>query len=407
MSDVSQSTPELHKSTTPPGRYLVMECPDTGKLIDVTDIEPGVEFDNPYTGKKLRCVWKLERYTLTRRIATGGMSLIYEAQDTQLNRIVCVKILKNELSQQPGFIENFAKEAKLTASISHPNIVKVYHFGQHNGVAYLAMELLEGGSLDDLINKLGKVPEQRALEIGIQAAHGLREAYRHGLLHRDVKPGNILLTKQGTVKIVDFGLSMPVDEARQYNGEIFGTPYYVSPEKLESKGEDVRSDIYSLAASLFHAIAGRAPYEAETVSLVAWKHLKASKVSLKAFAPHVHNETVYVINKALERDPALRFQNYDELILALEAALKTCRSISVKQEQKVQDLTGSQEEQKIDLYVLFGLLVLVVVIILTMILFSKTLQQRKDPLQEMLQETQNTQQKSTLVLPHQCRAIFY
>ena len=407
MSDVSQSMPELHKSTTPPGRYLVMECPDTGKLIDVTDIEPGVEFDNPHTGKKLRCVWKLDRYTLTRRIATGGMSLIYEAQDTQLNRIVCVKILKNELSQQPGFIENFAKEAKLTASISHPNIVKVYHFGLHNGVAYLAMELLEGGSLDDLINKLGKVPEQRALEIGIQAAHGLREAYRHGLLHRDVKPGNILLTKQGGVKIVDFGLSMPVDEARQYNGEIFGTPYYVSPEKLESKGEDVRSDIYSLAASLFHAIAGRAPYEAETVSLVAWKHLKASKVSLKAFAPHVRNETVYVINKALERDPALRFQNYDELILALETALKTCRSVSVKQEQKVQDLTGSQEEQKIDLYVLFGLLVFVVVLILTMILFSKTLQQRKDPLQEMLQETQNTQQKSTLVLPHQRRAIFY
>jgi serine/threonine protein kinase len=181
---------------------------------------------------------------------------------------------------------------------------------------------------------------------------------------------------------------MPVDEAREYNGEIWGTPYYVAPEKLESRGEDVRSDIYSLAASLFHAMAGRAPFEADTVSLVAWKHLKASKVSLKTFAPHVHNETVRVINKALERDPALRYQNYDEFITALESALKTCREVPIEEEQKVLDLTGQQVEQRVGMYVLIGLIVFSVLLALTWIVFSSAMQERVDPLEEMLREVE-------------------
>lgn len=390
MSDENQiqNAQQGNPNENPP--LMLMDCPDTGKPIDVSDIEPGTEFECPYTGKKLICTWRLGPYILTKRLGAGGMGTIYLAKDSKIGRTACVKVLKPELSKQPGFLENFAKEAQITASISHPNVVQVYHFGTENGITYLAMELLNGGSLDDLMNREGKLSEERALEIGIQAARGLKEAYAHGLLHRDVKPGNILFDHNGIAKIVDFGLSMPLDEAREYDGEIWGTPYYVAPEKLDNKGEDCRSDIYSLAASLFHALAGRAPFEADTVSLVAWKHLKANRVSLKTFAPHVHNETAIVINRALERDPAARYQTYDEFINALEFALKTSKEVPLEAEKQVQDLTGAQVEQRIGLYVLGAAIVVAIIAITLFLVFTREKQARIDPLQEMLELARQT-----------------
>ncbi len=372
---------------------MVMSCPETGKPIDVSAVEPGTEFQSPYTGKTLISEWRLGPYVLKKRLGSGGMGTIYLAVDEKLGRTACVKILKPELSKQPGFLETFAKEAQITASISHPNVVQVYHFGTERGVSYLAMELLNGGSLDDLMNREGKLSEQRALEIGIQAARGLKEAFSRGLLHRDVKPGNVLFSHDGTAKIVDFGLSMPLDEAREYDGEVWGTPYYVAPEKLDSKGEDCRSDIYSLAASLFHAMAGRAPFEADTVSLVAWKHLKAGRVSLKTFAPHIHNETARVINRALEREPSARYQNYDEFIDALEYALKTSKEVPLEEEKKVRDLTGAQAEQRLGLYIMAAAIILGIVIVTLFLVFNRAKQERVDPLQLELELARQTPQQ--------------
>src|SRR4029078_11390700 len=186
--------------------------------------------------------------------------------------------------------------------------------GIDRGRFYIAMELVDKGSLDDLIRLQGRVAEIQTLEVGITIAKGLRAALQHGLIHRDVKPGNILFADAQTARIVDFGLAIFMEHEESARGEILGTPYYLAPEKLDGQPEDFRSDMYSLGATLFHALAGRPPFEAETASLVALKHLKSQPVSLQAFAPWVSNPTAHIINRTLCKDPDERYQSYDELI---------------------------------------------------------------------------------------------
>jgi serine/threonine protein kinase len=164
------------------------------------------------------------------------------------------------------------QEARVTASVNHPHVVRVYSFGEADGQFYLAMELVEKGSLDDLMSVQNRVSEAQVLEIGAQIAQGLEAAAEKGLVHRDVKPGNILFADAHTAKIVDFGLARVLEEEAEARGEIWGTPYYIAPERLNYEPEDFRSDIYSLGGTLFHAIAGRPPFEAESASLVALTH---------------------------------------------------------------------------------------------------------------------------------------
>ena len=250
----------------------------------------------------------------------GGQGTVYRAVDTTLNRQVALKVLRMEHGSDPAFVKQFEHEAQITASINHPNVVRVYSFGADEGQVYLAMELVDGGTFDDLMGKLGRVPEGRVLQVGIQIAQGLRAGFEKGLVHRDVKPGNILFGSDGTAKIVDFGLAVFLEHEAQASGDIWGTPYYLSPERLNRQQEDFRSDIYSLGASLFHAIAGRPPFEAEDASQVALKHLKTRAASIQAFAPDVSNSTAYVINRTLAKDREQRQSSYDEFIEQLQFA---------------------------------------------------------------------------------------
>ncbi len=220
----------------------------------------------------------------------------------------------------PNTSAKFEREARITASVNHPHVVKVYSFGSDHGLFYIAMELVDKGSLDDLMNLQGRVAEIQALGVGIQVAQGLQAAHQKGLIHRDVKPGNILFADAQTAKIVDFGLALLAEHEAEERGEVWGTPYYVAPEKLDHQPEDFRSDMYSLGGTLFHAIAGRPPFEADTASMVALKHLKSKAVSLQAFAPDVSSATAYVINRTLNKDPDQRYQSYAELIEHLEYA---------------------------------------------------------------------------------------
>ncbi|MCC6353400.1 MAG: serine/threonine protein kinase [Verrucomicrobiae bacterium] len=328
---------------------------------------------------------QLGPYHLRRVVGIGGMGTIYEALDTNLNRIVAVKVLKAEIAANEDFLRDFAREAEITASINHPNVVQVYHFGSEGDVYYLVMELMPFGSLDDRMMQ-GPVGEIDALDIGIQASRGLQEAHARGLLHRDVKPGNILFTGDGTVKIVDFGLSLPVDEAKALRGEVWGTPYYVAPEKLDQKGEDLRSDIYSLGGTLFHAIAGRPPFEAATASLVAWKHLKSEKVSLKAFAPFVANETAFVINRCLERDPERRYQSYHELLDGLAAARKTAIASPRVRKPEELDVTGATKELSTTIWFFVGTLVVLLVLVALFFVFRHLAASREDPLKGVMRD---------------------
>ncbi len=289
-------------------------CPSCQTLMDMSDVMPFTEVTCPGCQHKMRARQHFNHFTLLEQVGEGGMGSVYKALDNNLNRYVALKILKKEISTNEEEQAKLAKEARLTASVNHPHVVKVFHFGRDHGQFYLAMELVEKGSLDQLMTIQKRIGEAQVLEVGMQIAMGLGAALDLDLIHRDIKPGNILFADAHTAKLVDFGLAIVMDEEASVRGEIWGTPYYIAPEKLDNQAEDFRSDIYSLGGTLFHALAGRPPYEAESASMVALKQLKSQQVSLQAFAPDVSSETAYVINRMMAKDPDERYQSYEELI---------------------------------------------------------------------------------------------
>lgn len=289
-------------------------CPSCKTLMDMSDVMPFTEVTCPNCQHKMRARQHFNHFTLVEQIGEGGMGAVFKALDNNLNRYVALKILKKEISYNAEEQEKLAKEARLTAAVNHPHVVKVFHFGRDHGQFYLAMELVEKGSLDQLMAVQKRVGEAQVLEVGTQIAMGLGAALELDLIHRDIKPGNILFADAHTAKLVDFGLAIVMDEEAMVRGEIWGTPYYIAPEKLDNQPEDFRSDIYSLGGTLFHALAGRPPYEAESASMVALKQLKSQQVSLQAFAPEVSSETAYVINRMMAKNPEERYQSYEELI---------------------------------------------------------------------------------------------
>ncbi len=259
---------------------------------------------------------QIAHFKLVDVIGSGGMGTVYRGMDTSLERAVAVKVMREDFAKNPQFVENFLREARAAAALNHPNVAQTYSFGEQNGRYYLVMELLPNGSLDDRIEREHRVPELEVIDIGIQVANGLRAAHERRLIHRDIKPGNILFAQDGSSKVVDFGLARFETKAATSVKEegIWGTPYYIAPEKVSDNKEDFRSDIYSLGGTLFHAIAGRAPFEAGTSTEVVLKHLRSPAVSLRAFAPDCTRQTAEVIGRMIKRDPAERHQSYDELL---------------------------------------------------------------------------------------------
>ncbi len=308
-SDIDTATPVISGSEN-----VFEACPDCQTLMDMSDVMPFTEVTCPGCGHTIRAREHFNHFTLIEKVGEGGMGSVYKAIDNNLNRHVALKILKKEISSNEEEQAKLAKEARLTAAINHPNVVKVYHFGRDHGQFYLAMELVEKGTLDDLMTIQKRIAEVQVLEVGAQIAMGLAAALELDLIHRDIKPGNILFQDAHTAKLVDFGLAIVMDEEASVRGEIWGTPYYIAPEKLDNQPEDSRSDIYSLGGTLFHALAGRPPYEADSPSMVALKQLKSQQVSLQAFAPDVSSETAYVINRMMAKNPDERYQSYEELI---------------------------------------------------------------------------------------------
>ena len=337
---------------------LIQTCPDCGTEIDVSDEEPLSAVICPTCGSPSAVNTQIDHFELVDVLGRGGMGVVYRANDTSLDRPVALKLLKKSEGASEEQIAQLATEASITASINHPHVVKVFTTGMDHGRFYIAMELVDKGTLDHLIELQGRVAEAQVLEVGIQIAQGLRAAQQAGLIHRDVKPGNILFSDAHTAKIVDFGLAIfAVDEAT-VRGEVWGTPYYVAPEKLDNKPEDFRSDIYSLGGTLFHALAGRPPFEAENASLVALKHLKSQAVSLQAFAPWVSGSTAFVINRTLNKDPEQRYQSYDELIEHLEYARAQLQTAQPQAATRV--VLESEEEKKAVGWLVFAMIALIV-----------------------------------------------
>lgn len=333
--------------TSDSGELMTEECPHCGMLIDVRGLRAYTRVHCPSCGGALHVRRSFNQYEIIEVIGEGGMGTVYKALDRNLMRYVALKVLKEEFSNNPDSITELAREAKITASISHPNVVKVFSFGEAYGQYFFAMELVEKGSLDDLMMLQKRIAEAQTLNIGIQISMGLQAAYAKGLIHSDVKPGNILFADAKTAKIVDFGLAFLQEQQADEKGEIWGTPYYVPPERLNKEKEDFRSDIYSLGGTLFHALAGRPPFEAENASLVALKHLKSKAVSLQAFAPDVSSETAYVINRMLQKEVDERYASYDELIEHLTYAKERLLARVASGKTKRQTIQVESDQSKL------------------------------------------------------------
>ena len=262
-------------------------------------------------------------YQLERELGQGGMGTVYLAQDSGLHRQVALKILRSDLGDDPSFAKKFLEEVEVTASLAHPNIIRVFTLGEQDGRLYLVMEHLDQPSLENRMENQAKVSERDVLEIGIGIASALQFAHEEtGLIHRDIKPGNILFGRGNIPKLADFGLAAGARSAQGQQDEIWGTPYYVSPERLLREPEDIRSDIYSLGATLFHAIAGRPPFEAETAEEVAKRHISDRPPPLRSLCPEAQEQTVITLDKCLVKKAEQRWLSYCELINQLADALR-------------------------------------------------------------------------------------
>jgi len=299
---------------------MTQACPACGTAIDTTGAEPLAQIACPNCGETTRVDRTFDHFVVVEMVGVGGMGTVYKARDTHLDRFVALKLLRRDLSGKEDHNVRLQQEARIAASVNHPNVIQVFDSGTDHGQFYVVMELVDHGSLDDLIERRERLPEMQVLEIGIQVAKGLRAAHQQGLIHRDVKPANILFVDEYEAKISDFGLAGVAGEESETAAEIWGTPYYVAPERLRKEPEDFRGDIYSLGATLFHAIAGKAPIEGETNAGPALLDLKKQPLDLRDFAPEASEATVSIFQRMIAPDSAQRFSSYDELLSNLEEA---------------------------------------------------------------------------------------
>ncbi len=262
----------------------------------------------------------IRQFELRSVVGSGGMGTVYRAWDTTLERMVAVKLMRKELLNDQKALESFYREARACARLNHTNIVHIYSFDEWEGQQYLVMELADHGSLDARIEKLRLLQELDMLDIGVKIASALDLALKHDLLHRDIKPGNILFNADHEPKLIDFGLARKADVEHEVEDVTWGTPYYVAPEKIKREPETFLSDMYSLGATLYHAMTGHVPFEAPTVEEVIVAQVQTPLTPPNLVVPEITQATSDALVKAMAKNPAERFLSYDEFIMALTAA---------------------------------------------------------------------------------------
>lgn len=261
-----------------------------------------------------------DRYEILEKIGTGGMSDVYKAKCHKLNRFVAVKVLKQEFSENENFVSKFQTEAQAAAGLAHPNIVNVYDVGEENGIHYIVMELVEGITLKKYIEKKARLSYKEAVSIAIQVSMGIEAAHNNHIIHRDIKPQNIIISKDGKVKVTDFGIAKAAT-SNTITSNVMGSVHYTSPEQARGGYSDEKSDIYSLGVTMFEMLTGRVPFNGETTVAIAIKHIQEEMPSPKEFVPEIPNSVEDIVLKCCQKSPDRRYQNMGELIADLKQSL--------------------------------------------------------------------------------------
>src|SRR5438093_2069009 len=279
-----------------------------------------------------------DRYELSDRLGSGGMAEVHLGRRRVLGRTIAIKTLLTQFSSDPSFIARFRREAQSAASLNHPQIVRVYDTGSHDGTHYIVMEYIEGRTLRDIIREEGPLLPERAAEIAADVCAALSFAHQHGIVHRDVKPANIMLTKAGSVKVTDFGIAraMTGDTVTQ-TAAVLGTAQYFSPEQAQAAPVDARSDIYSLGVVLYEMLTRQVPFTGSSPVAIAYKHVKEAPVLPSRLNPDVPPALEAIVMKAMAKNPDNRYQSAQEM---REDLLRALHGRPVEATPVLSDSTG-------------------------------------------------------------------
>jgi serine/threonine protein kinase len=263
-----------------------------------------------------------ERYEVEELVGHGGMSSVYKARDALLERHVALKILHEQYSSDDDFVERFKREARSVAQLQHPNIVTVIDRGEEGGRQYIVFEYVDGENLKELVVRKGRLDVREALEVALEVARGLAFAHQHGIVHRDVKPQNVLLNGDGHAKVTDFGIARTIEvDGMTQTGTVLGTSNYIAPEQATGKRADAHSDVYALGAVLYELLAGDVPFPGESFVAVAMKHVHEPPPNLLDVRRDVPPRVAAAVDRALAKDPEERFETMDAFADELEACL--------------------------------------------------------------------------------------
>jgi len=277
---------------------------------------------NPADDTMSSSIQQIPGYQILQKIGAGAMASVYKARQLSVDRIVAVKILPKRLSEDPDFVARFYKEARAAAKLSHNNIVQAIDVGEYAGYHYFVMEFVDGKTVYDMMATKRVFEEKEALSIIVQIARALEHAHAKGFIHRDVKPKNIMITKDGTAKLADMGLARQAADAvaaEAEKGRAYGTPYYISPEQIRGVLDvDFRADIYSLGATFYHMVTGRVPFEGPSPTAIMQKHLKEPLIPPDHINTRLSTGLGEIIERAMAKDRSLRYQSTADLLLDLE-----------------------------------------------------------------------------------------
>ena len=262
-----------------------------------------------------------DRYEIIEQIGTGGMSDVYKAKCHKLNRFVAIKVMKSEFSEDKTFVSKFRAEAQSVAGFTHPNIVNVYDVGDENGIYYIVMELVEGITLKKYIEKRGRIPFKEAVSIAIQVANGLDAAHKHNIVHRDIKPQNIIISKEGKVKVTDFGIAKVASSSTINSSSTMGSVHYISPEQARGGYSDAWSDLYSLGITIFEMLTGTVPFDGDSTVAVAVQHIQDEIPAPSTVTDDIPLSIDRIVLKLTQKKPDRRYQTAAELITDLKKSL--------------------------------------------------------------------------------------